>query len=627
MSAEVERRTLYLATTPDSTFATLHTPLSSPRSEIAVVMCPPFGWADMCTYRTRRVWADAFAASGHPTLRLDLPGTGDSGGTPYGPDRLGAWSAAISDAARWLKSSTGAQRVVAHGISLGGMLAWMATANGAPIDDLILWAVPTRGTRLLREMWAAAVLDVDTRIEWDESNPAPPEPDQPGGASDEGFIDVAGRLLTHATMEALGRLDLEALPLPPHPGRRMLVFRRDQVAADGAIPELLAASGVQLTEADGDGYVPMMQYPRYSIIPLDAIDESVKWLERDVAAAPVHASQEVGEAVVGESPQLELLQDGALIRETPLDVAFDDKTLRLVLAEPVERPVGDVCGILLNNGSDRRVGPNRMWVDMARSWAARGIPTVRVDQYGVGDADGPEDYYTELGAHFDDLAINSTIAVMDDLASRGLPNDFVLAGFCSGAFTSFHTALRDERVKAVLAVSPGTLFWNRWNRYVLHSWAIRRKLRTDDSAAKKAVLLSLRAGRRALIATRASLVRSPLGVGRSLDRALKRLEGQGTQVLLLFNRGDTLYQQYANDGSVDRAARMDNVRVAMLPGWDANFRPLPLQRFVRENLDRALDELLAAGVADTTVEAPSLDAQGSLDVPVAAGPQAIPPGS
>jgi len=55
-----------------------------------------------------------------------------------------------------------------------------------------------------------------------------------------------------------------------------------------------------------------------------------------------------------------------------------------VLTEPLGSGEGVLCAILLNAGAVRRIGHHRMWVEVARRWAARGVPTLRLDVVGVG---------------------------------------------------------------------------------------------------------------------------------------------------------------------------------------------------------------------------------------------------
>src|SRR5271156_3327748 len=103
----------------DPVFGVFHAPLGSSPAETAVLICPPFGWDDICSYRSRWAWARHLAGCGRPALRIDLPGTGDSGGSPLDPARLPAWCGAVASAADWLRQESNCERVAAIGIGLG----------------------------------------------------------------------------------------------------------------------------------------------------------------------------------------------------------------------------------------------------------------------------------------------------------------------------------------------------------------------------------------------------------------------------------------------------------------------------------------------------------------------------
>ncbi len=142
---------VWLALERDPVLAFLYSPEGA-GARTAVLFCPSFGWEEMCSYRGRRVWAQALARAGHPTATFNLPGAEDSGGSPRDPGQLEAWTTAVRDTAAWLADATGAERICAIGLGLGGLLACRAVARGAPIDDLVLWSVPARGRMWLREM-------------------------------------------------------------------------------------------------------------------------------------------------------------------------------------------------------------------------------------------------------------------------------------------------------------------------------------------------------------------------------------------------------------------------------------------------------------------------------------------
>ena len=590
---QVLTRAMYLQTDPDPVFAMVHLPASVGNGATGVVLCPPYGWTDMCTYRTRRAWAEALAQSGHPAIRLDLPGTGDSAGSPRQPQRLAAWTAAVAAAARFLREETACDRVVGLGIGLGGILAWLAAAQGAPIDDLMLWAVPTKGRRLVREMRAAAMIEIDTTLEIEDAPSAgtEPEPDV------DGLLDMAGRLMTQETVDALGRIDLRKVPLGDAKRRRVLLFEQDGVATESLLRDHLETCGAEITVASGEGYNAMMRYARYARIPRASIERSIEWLADAEHQLPPR-SPEADEsssyrAPVQTLPSLALSQDGVAIRETAITVALESVNLFGILTEPVEGASTDVCAVLFNAGSDRRTGPSRAWVEAARRWAAMGVPTVRLDAPGVGDSGGQEvEYNDDFAEYYDPRITHRTVATMNALEAQGLPGRFVLAGFCAGGFWSFNAALADTRVAGAFAVNLPCFFTSWWTKNVVHGWWVYRQHRAHDPWYITSLLWTLKRVSAILPRARRVLLRPLRRAPSKLGQALNRLCEQDTELLLLFRPTEPLYEDLRGDGRIKRLDGRPNVHVGRIPGSDHTFRPLPLQRYVANELDAALKRVL-----------------------------------
>ena len=84
-------RPTYLGLEPSGTLTFLHEPAgAATRVGTAVLLCPPFGWEEVCCSRSLRGAATLLARAGHPTARLTLPGTADGAGGPRDGDLLRA---------------------------------------------------------------------------------------------------------------------------------------------------------------------------------------------------------------------------------------------------------------------------------------------------------------------------------------------------------------------------------------------------------------------------------------------------------------------------------------------------------------------------------------------------------
>jgi pimeloyl-ACP methyl ester carboxylesterase len=130
-----------------------------------VVIVPPFGWEDICSYRSLRSLARSLASRGIAVLRFDLPGTGDSSGSALDSDLFPAWIRSVQEALAKLKAVSGVQSVSVLGIRLGAMLALAAVSTGTPIKKLILWGASAKGHAVVRELRAFRNLEVTEHAE------------------------------------------------------------------------------------------------------------------------------------------------------------------------------------------------------------------------------------------------------------------------------------------------------------------------------------------------------------------------------------------------------------------------------------------------------------------------------
>lgn len=103
--------------------------------------------------------------------------------------------------------------------------------------------------------------------------------------------------------------------------------------------------------------------------------------------------------------------------------------------------------LVIVGGPQYRAGSHRQFVLFARDLAARGIPVMRFDYRGMGDADGdPTDFMAtdaDVGA-----AIDAFVARQPGL------NEIVLWGLCDAASAALFHGWRDRRVVGMVLLNP-----------------------------------------------------------------------------------------------------------------------------------------------------------------------------
>ena len=123
--------------------------------------------------------------------------------------------------------------------------------------------------------------------------------------------------------------------------------------------------------------------------------------------------------------------------------------------------------ILLNSGILHRMGPNRIYVNLARQIASAGFLSFRFDFSGVGDSGIREDILP-LGSWMVDEVQEAMSYLTEQYGAR----EFVLMGICSGADAAFQAACADTRVIGSILIDG---YAHSSTGFLIHSYARQLK--------------------------------------------------------------------------------------------------------------------------------------------------------
>ena len=195
------------------------------------------------------------------------------------------------------------------------------------------------------------------------------------------------------------------------------------------------------------GYLEMVADPHKAVVPNAMIDALVRWLGD---AAPA-------EGPARFSPALTVATVSTDLVETALEIGSGRVFGILTESTARERPPR-VGVLLVNAGAVHHVGPNRMYVELARRLARQGHVVLRMDVCGIGDTP------TSAGQQENDVytphAVEDIGAAVRALRSRGVAVVHA-GGICSGAYQSFRAAREGARLDGIFPVNPATFAWKK----------------------------------------------------------------------------------------------------------------------------------------------------------------------
>ena len=506
---------------------------------------------------------------------------------------MACWVASVHVAIDTLKQRSNVQQVALVGLRLGATLAAIAAAARTDVCGVVAIAPVVQGRLYLREL---RILAETAAVGGDAS------------ADSNIGLESAGFLLTKEATETISALDLRTAK--ERPAANVLIVNRDDLPSQPHWENALTALDANVQTANWPGYKDMAIDPQRSVVPEFLINGVVNSL-RTWCSDPGAPRLVVGGPVEGARQFVEQAFATASFHEKPVQIELGGSSLFGLLTTPAAGETSATAVLLLNSGSVHSIGPNRLWVRLARSWAARGMVVLRLDLSGIGDSlprpgSGENVVYSAEAAH--DIA--SAIRYLQDHLGA---TDCRLLGLCSGAYHGFKAAVNGVPVTSAVLINPLTFFWEigkplndgikdyevvtqssnyRRQLFSLEPW---RKLLSGQldmcylfSYAKRRLAFLVRPGAEVM----ARWLRIPLK--EDLARELDAAASTGVQHFV-FAVGEPGIELLKNQGqrSLDRLVSRKRITVDYVPDADHTFTRLD----ARDRLVKVLDHLMfGAGV-------------------------------
>ena len=562
----LRRDALYLGKPDKALFACFHFTDQGRARDCVAVICNPVGHEYVHSHRSVRHLADQFAEAGIPALRFDYDGTGDSPGTDLDPDRLSRWLDDIDVAIAAARSLSGRSKVCLVGLRLGTLLAALVTER-SPVDYLVLWSPCVSGRRYVREMQALALVM------------------ESGGGDAPDVLESAGFSMSLQTQQQLKEIDVLERQVRVAQGAFVLV--QDDTKAGAKLADHLRSRGIETDVMAFSGYADMMAEPQNTVVPTAAIDSIVGWVSHHAPWCPVDSALP-GRALATQASLQFAGSNQVAVRLTETACRFGEgQGLLGIHCRALEAGSARPTVVFFNSGVVHRVGPNRLYVELARHLAAQGFPTFRCDLEGIGDSvlhtPGREN------RSYPETASRDAGSALAFLMERFGARAFVLMGLCSGAYTSFTAGLGAEvfPISELILINPLTFRWKEGTsldtqhfRAVAHYKGTVRRLESWKklfSGKVNVVNLLQVAGSylrkqfesyRNIAAERWVPSAAPL-----LSRQLRQLFGQGKKVTLFVASGDPGWDMLTSNArhTAQRAVKQGDLKVHFIAQADHTF--------------------------------------------------------
>jgi dienelactone hydrolase len=268
-----------------------------------------------------------------------------------------------------------------------------------------------------------------------------------------------------------------------------------------------------------------------------------------------------------------------------------------ILAGGIDRSSTAPSIILFNTGAGHHVGPHRLYVPLARQWAAGGHAVLRFDLEGIGDS-GPasRQLLKSCGNAYPSGMLDDARHAIAFVRQAAPGRRVIVAGLCSGGWLAFQAARHGLEVDAIVAINPPLYLrdadqqWRAEGRELARyqqsmrnpsKWA--KAVRGDASYATFTRLAARSLARKVTLRIRGALGEPPPD---SLAGDLCTIAGRGITSFFVFSRGDdglAYYNLHARP-VLGRANLRDAVQHVVVEDAGHAFRPRAAQQLLRSLL-------------------------------------------
>jgi len=285
--------------------------------------------------------------------------------------------ASVELAAGELRRVVGVDRLCLLGIRLGATLATLAAAGRADVAGLIAIAPVVSGRAYVRELrMLSRAIDSKRNLT---------------RTANEDILETAGFLLSTQTQKSLGEIDLNKLEALP--AQRVLILDRAEMPGGESWESRLNSLGGHCERVSLSGYAEMMLDSHESVPPREITGAALHWMRELASSAQrTSATQSLPATpqprvslphVLPEDP-VSSASPATAIEETASCFGTPPRLFGIVSA-PAAQKSGKAI-ILLNAGAVHHIGPNRLYVPLARHLARSGHVVLRMDIAGIGDS-------------------------------------------------------------------------------------------------------------------------------------------------------------------------------------------------------------------------------------------------